>query len=442
MRNIYIQTRQRKDGYNITFLDEKAPENRQSYFSNDFSNDLLKIKEELLIRFQEEIVYPYLINNNINDNINIITEPYRYKDVLEGNKDLDINDFENKRLYVNVKNIKKMKQELNNINEIISDNDVMIKLYNSLSDLDNKMTPLYFNKKSRLINSEKLVLEIFKINKDNQLYIGTSIISTINNNDFLMSKNVSLPKIPTILKDFRNLLKKHNIKDYIIKTNYKGLKDVDEFKGLNENNIIEEKSFQNKKYYLEQVNLISENREDHMLILEKYKASDILDPNTVVIYSDASRLEDRVSAGYGITVLEKGTDKISYKIKGKIDNRRNYLSSNTSELHGISQTIKFINNNKETIFKDVKKIEIRCDCLAMIQHFSGDKIQNKNDFKKVDELIKNNEIEISFKWVRGHSKDNINNITDSLAREGVYLKDYNEVVEKNEDINIKIKNKL
>lgn len=140
-------------------------------------------------------------------------------------------------------------------------------------------------------------------------YIGYTILTKLNDKVYILEQDMSLPKIPTVLKLFKNLLKKApNNCEYDITTNYKGLEDIENFSGLDKEKIIKNNNSLYSIFYKDTANKIDIGREMNLDFLEKYKADvENIDKDTVVIYSDGSRKEDKTIAGYGITILKKGT---------------------------------------------------------------------------------------------------------------------------------------
>lgn len=431
MTDIYIQSRMGNNGIYITFIDTDNNSVPVIYHTEDIKN-----KDEMMIIFQKDVVYPYIEKNNFKD-VHIITENHNYNHFLEKFQELNPALLANKRMYQHIRSIKKSKESLElsgvRITEKVEENNVKLdSLYNENLDLANikDSKKLYFSKNNIVKNTEKMKLDLFKIHIGNKHYIGYTISSEIDGKCYILEQDVSLPKIPTVLKVFKNLLKQAPTScEYNIITNYKGLEDFENFSGLNKEKIIKEKSSLYSKNYNKTANEIDIGREMNLESIQKYKADvENIDKDTVVIYSDGSRKEDRVNAGYGITVLKKGSNEIEYKIKGKIDNKKMHISSTTSEAHGILRTLTFIKENRNTYFKNVNKFEIRCDNLSVAQHFTND-IRHK-DFGSMDAMLKDIEANISFKWVKGHADDNINKITDALAKEGANLDYYGEVIEK------------
>lgn len=439
MKNIYIQSRIGNNGIYITFSEDNDKDSQRSiYHTEDIKN-----KDEMMIMFQKDIVYPYIEKMNIKD-VKIITENHMYNVFLEKEKELTPDFLVNKRMYQHIRSIKNKKESLElsgvNITEKIEENNEKLNLiYNEILDLDNikVFKKLYFSKKNIVKNTEKMELDLFKIQMGDKHYIGYTISSEVDGKSYILEQDVSLPKIPTVLKVFKNLLKQAPSDcQYNIKTNYKGLEDIENFSVLDKEKIIKEKISLHNIFYEKTANQIDVGREINLDFVDKYKADiEGTDKDTVVIYSDGSRKEDRVTAGYGITVLKKGSNEIAYKIKGRIDNKKMHISSTKSEAHGILRTLTFIKENRDTYFKNVETFEIRCDNLSVAQHFAND-IKHK-DFESMDEILKEIKANISFKWVRGHADDEVNTITDKLAREGASLDYYGEIIEKVSDKKIK-----
>lgn len=200
-------------------------------------------------------------------------------------------------------------------------------------------------------------------------------------------------------------------------------------------------SFSPKNY------LSEEDKKNKVRIREEYPN------NTIVIYTDASMKNERKlrekNKGYGIIIGFSDGEKIStiYKIKARL-NIEQINNVDEIEAFAIKRAIKFIKKRRDKgeISKDYP-IEIRSDSLGNIIYLNelSDIKNNKSyELKNIINEIKEStkDFNISYSWVKGHSKNYHNNMADKLARQSLSHKNNSFIVaHKNEDNLIKLRKK-
>ena len=139
----------------------------------------------------------------------------------------------------------------------------------------------------------------------------------------------------------------------------------------------------------------------------------------IKIYTDGSCVGNPGNGGWAAIIIN-GENKI--RIKGSQKNTTN----NQMELLAPIQALKKIpKDSKVEIFTDSKYVKSGITEWIHNWKKNGWKTANKQEVKNKElwtELdLLNNEFEISWNWVKGHSTDKLNNEVDLIAREAANL---------------------
>ena len=139
----------------------------------------------------------------------------------------------------------------------------------------------------------------------------------------------------------------------------------------------------------------------------------------IKIYTDGSCLENPGNGGWAAIIIDNGKKT---QIKGSKKNTTN----NQMELLAPIQALKKISRgSKIEIFTDSKYVKSGITEWIHNWKKNGWKTANKEPVKNKElwtELdLLNNEFEISWNWVKGHSTDKLNNEVDLIAREAANL---------------------
>ncbi len=139
----------------------------------------------------------------------------------------------------------------------------------------------------------------------------------------------------------------------------------------------------------------------------------------IKIYTDGSCLENPGNGGWAAIIID---DEKKTQIKGSKKNTTN----NQMELLAPIEALKKIPKGSEVqIFTDSKYVKL--GITEWIHNWkkngwkTADKqpVKNKELWEELDLL--NNELEISWNWVKAHSTDKLNNEVDLIAREAANL---------------------
>ena len=139
----------------------------------------------------------------------------------------------------------------------------------------------------------------------------------------------------------------------------------------------------------------------------------------IKIYTDGSCLENPGNGGWAAIIID---DEKKTQIKGSKKNTTN----NQMELLAPIEALKKIPKGREVqIFTDSKYV--KSVITEWIHNWkkngwkTADKqpVKNKELWEELDLL--NNELEISWNWVKAHSTDKLNNEVDLLARDAANL---------------------
>ena len=134
----------------------------------------------------------------------------------------------------------------------------------------------------------------------------------------------------------------------------------------------------------------------------------------IKIYTDGSCLENPGNGGWAAIIINNGQKT---NIKGSKKNTTNNQMELLAPIEALKQIPK---GSKVQIFTDSKYVKSGITEWIYNWKKNGLKTANKQEVKNKDlwaELdILVNEFEISWNWVKAHSKDELNNEVDLLAR--------------------------
>ena len=139
----------------------------------------------------------------------------------------------------------------------------------------------------------------------------------------------------------------------------------------------------------------------------------------IKIYTDGSCLENPGNGGWAAIIIDDGKKS---QIKGS---KKNTTNNKMELLAPIQALKKILKGSKVQIFTDSKYVKSGITEWIHNWKKNGWKTANKQPVKNKElwtELdLLNNEFEISWNWVKGHSTDRLNNEVDSIAREAANL---------------------
>jgi len=139
----------------------------------------------------------------------------------------------------------------------------------------------------------------------------------------------------------------------------------------------------------------------------------------IKIYTDGSCLENPGNGGWAAIIINGRQKKI---IKGTVRNTTN----NQMELTAPIEALKTISDNKKIeIVTDSKYVKMGITEWIKNWKNNGWKTADKKKVKNIELWMKldklNNNFDIKWSWVKGHSEDQLNNEVDKLAREAADL---------------------
>lgn len=224
-------------------------------------------------------------------------------------------------------------------------------------------------------------------------------------------------------KDMIDILERNKLNDYI-KTRIDKVEIVpfDEKKFINDN--------------FEMIDSLIKNYINNLLIKDEVKVNyeDEKDKNKLVIYTDASTFLDKKNnindSGCGIVIRHDISDEIMFEINRKFKPDTANFDANYSEGNAILEALKFVKDisliDKET------KIEIRSDSISNIRKLNDLENHYKVSKAIVDFCRENlKDIDIEFKWVKGHSTYQYNVMADDLASSSLFNTDFDLKVKEN-----------
>lgn len=178
------------------------------------------------------------------------------------------------------------------------------------------------------------------------------------------------------------------------------------------------------------------NNKNHERIKEEVKAKyeDEKDKNKLVIYTDASTFLDKKNnindSGCGIVIKQDISDDIMFEVNRKFKPSKKIFDPNVSEGNAILEALSFIKDTK--IIDNKTLIEIRSDSISNIRKLND--LENHYKISKAivifcKEHLK--DIDIEFKWVKGHSTYKYNVMADDLASSSLFNTDFDLKVKEN-----------
>ena len=139
----------------------------------------------------------------------------------------------------------------------------------------------------------------------------------------------------------------------------------------------------------------------------------------IKIYTDGSCLNNPGNGGWAAIIINNGKKT---KIKGS---KKNTTNNQMELLAPIKALKKIPKGSKVQIFTDSKYVKLGITGWIYNWKKNGWKTANKKKVKNIElwtELdLLSNEFEISWKWVKAHSTDALNNEVDLIARKASNL---------------------
>ena len=132
---------------------------------------------------------------------------------------------------------------------------------------------------------------------------------------------------------------------------------------------------------------------------------------TQIIYTDGSCIPNPGPGGYGFVVLPTKKNQYEWHVSG---GEENTTTNNRMELTAVIEALKFC--------YDQKKFLIYSDSMYVINCAQGKWKKKKNEdlWNEYSSVSKGKNI--SWVWVKGHSKNYYNEIVDTLAKKEVLCK--------------------
>lgn len=310
------------------------------------------------------------------------------------------------------------------------------------------------------INNDVYTHNVINYNNDKNIFI-TELYKLIAHNDpevILSRINIKINKEESleILNSLSTLFEKYTIdKNLLTQIEQQDtvfylqslLKKKNNISMTPNTNIVKEVKKRTSDSFFPKNYLSDEDKKNKVRVREEYPN------NTIVIYTDASMKNERKlkqeNKGYGIIIGFSDGEKINtiYKIKARL-NIEQINNVDEIEAFAIKRAIKFIEKRRENgeISKDYP-IEMRSDSLGNIIYLNElSDIKNNKSYdlktiiKEIKEMAKG--LNISYSWVKGHSKNYHNDIADKLAKQSLSHKNNSFIVaHKNEDNLMKLRKK-
>lgn len=187
---------------------------------------------------------------------------------------------------------------------------------------------------------------------------------------------------------------------------------------------------------IERIDSLIMNNKNHERIKEEVKAKyeDEKDKNKLVIYTDASTFLDKKNnindSGCGIVIKQDISTDIMFEVNRKFKPSKKIFDPNVSEGNAILEALSFIKDAK--IIDNKTLIEIRSDSISNIR-----KLNDLENHYKISKAIVNfckehlKDIDIEFKWVKGHSTYQYNVMADDLASSSLFNTDFDLKIKEN-----------
>lgn len=187
---------------------------------------------------------------------------------------------------------------------------------------------------------------------------------------------------------------------------------------------------------IERIDSLIMNNKNHERIKEEVKAKyeDEKDKNKLVIYTDASTFLDKKNnindSGCGIVIKQDISDDIMFEVNRKFKPSKKIFDPNVSEGNAILEALNFIKDAE--IIDNKTLIEIRSDSISNIRKLND--LENHYKISKAivifcKEHLK--DIDIEFKWVKGHSTYKYNVMADDLASSSLFNSDFDLKIKEN-----------
>ena len=178
------------------------------------------------------------------------------------------------------------------------------------------------------------------------------------------------------------------------------------------------------------------NNKNHERIKEEVKAKyeDEKDKNKLVIYTDASTFLDKKNnindSGCGIVIKQDISDDIMFEVNRKFKPSKKIFDPNVSEGNAILEALNFIKDAE--IIDNKTLIEIRSDSISNIRKLND--LENHYKISKAIVILCKEhlkDIDIEFKWVKGHSTYKYNVMADDLASSSLFNSDFDLKIKEN-----------
>lgn len=187
---------------------------------------------------------------------------------------------------------------------------------------------------------------------------------------------------------------------------------------------------------IERIDSLIMNNKNHERIKEEVKAKyeDEKDKNKLVIYTDASTFLDKKNnindSGCGIVIKQDISDDIMFEVNRKFKPSKKIFDPNVSEGNAILEALNFIKDAE--IIDNKTLIEIRSDSISNIRKLND--LENHYKISKAivifcKEHLK--DIDVEFKWVKGHSTYKYNVMADDLASSSLFNSDFDLKIKEN-----------
>ena len=187
---------------------------------------------------------------------------------------------------------------------------------------------------------------------------------------------------------------------------------------------------------IERIDSLIMNNKNHERIKEEVKAKyeDEKDKNKLVIYTDAWTFIDKKNnindSGCGIVIKQDISDDIMFEVNRKFKPSKKIFDPNVSEGNAILEALNFIKDAE--IIDNKTLIEIRSDSISNIRKLND--LENHYKISKAivifcKEHLK--DIDIEFKWVKGHSTYKYNVMADDLASSSLFNSDFDLKIKEN-----------
>jgi len=295
------------------------------------------------------------------------------------------------------------------------------------------------------------IIEIDIIEESGYSFLSTIIRTNEKKKRYLRLKS-SVDDIQSevfnYLKDTLRIFARHDAPVYV----YTGIKGVEEYfvKKLKNKKVKDRisdviyRDFDAIKFSQKHKKLINEliiSHERDLKIKEELGVdyTSPASPNKIVVYTDASAHYDK--SGYGVVIKQDSSNKLMFKMMRRLKKSPMLFVSDISEGVAIYEALRFLAG--EGFIEVGMDIEIRSDSLSNIRKLNR-KEEAKHEYTEktlilCESLFPGNPV--SFRWVKGHSKNKYNVMADKMAEESLNNSHYELVIERNNGAIIELKSR-